>query len=125
SCGFQYPHAVMENLARSNIKSVLNAFRGLDTSNQGTSPEDGDQSLLSEEKSSDATNGQVSFSSETQPRPRPQWIRYILFILGLAVYSSILVALVPRKCSDSECGKQVSLWCKLPDNSCKQCGCTN
>lgn len=103
----------MDKLTQWNMKSVLGSVRKSDPSYQRASHEsDGGESLLSEEKPGDRTDGEDSLSLGRQSGPRSPWMKYVFFLMGLAVYSFLLIKLVPRDCSESECGKRVSLWCK-------------
>lgn len=101
-------HVDMADLIR-NVKNAFSGGSSSDRTYQRTSQEsDGGESLLNEEKQGDAES---RFPLESRSRLRP-WIKYTLMILGLIVYSFVLLAFFPRKLSDKECGAQTSLWCK-------------
>lgn len=103
----------MDKLTQWNMTDVLGGVRKSTYSYQRASHEsDGGESLLSEEKPSETAREDGPLPLTGQERARLSWIKYVFFVLGLAVYSFMVFKLGRRQCSDSECGSQVSLWCE-------------
>ncbi|KAJ3528758.1 hypothetical protein NM208_g10061 [Fusarium decemcellulare] len=67
-----------------------------------------DESLLDEDGLANGVSEKKTLLGSTWPQS--SWLRYMLYMLLLVLYSFALVTYVPRRCSDTECGKQVSIW---------------
>lgn len=94
----------------------LSQFTGLPTSRYHQVNQDPEENKCATHERSLAETEQLRSGEASDALPRKPWsssIKYALSGLLFILYSGLLVVFASSKVSDNECGRQVSLWCKL------------